>query len=151
MNTQLSAPRVALIALALGAAGVTATFAQTTTPSTSTTTTATTDPTCTAGGWHHHHHGDSVLTAAERAQLKAAKEKALAANGTLQTEHASLKQQFETLKSSNATPAQWQAFHQQKKAYHKDLKAAELLVDPTLAPIFAKLEAAHQGHHHSST
>jgi hypothetical protein len=145
MNTLLSAPRVALIALALGTAGVTATFAQTTNTSTSTP-----PATCTAGGWHHH-HGESVLTAAERAQLKQAKEKALASNGTLQTEEANLKQQFQTLKGSNATKAQWQAFHQQKEAYHKDLKAAELLADPTLAPIFQKLEAAHQGHHQSST
>jgi len=145
MNTLLSAPRAALIALALGTAGVTASFAQTTTTATPT------PPTYSPGGWHYHHHRESVLTAAERAQLKKAKEQALAANGTLRTEQASLKQQFETLKSSSATQAQWEAFHQQKETYRKDLKAAELLIDPTLAPIFTKLEAAHQRHHPSST
>jgi hypothetical protein len=148
MNKLLSAPRAALIALALGTAGVTTAFAQTTN-----TTPSTTAPTCTGGGWHHKHHGESVLTAAEKAQLKKAKEQALAANGSLETEHASLKQQFEALKSqgSNATADQWKALHEQKKAFHAKLKSAELLVDPTLAPIFQKLEAAHKGHHHSAT
>ena len=152
MNTLRSAPRVALLALALGTAGVTATFAQTTT--TPTTTTTDTTPAATTPGWHHHHHhGESVLTAAEKAQLKKAKEQALASNGSLQAEHTSLKQQFETLKSqgASATPDQWKALHEQKKAFHAKLKAAELLADPTLAPIFQKLEAAHKGHHHSAT
>jgi hypothetical protein len=148
MNTKLSLPRVAFMALALGTAGVTATFAQTTNASTTT-------PPCTAapggfgGGWHHHH--DSVLNAAERTELKNAKEQALASNGTLQTQEASLKQQFETLKGqgSSATHDQWKALHQQAFAFHQQLKSAELLVDPNLAPIFAKLDAAHQhGHHH---
>ena len=147
MNNFLSASRAALIAMTLGFAGTTATFAQTTnTPSS-------TPPTCTGGGGHHKHHGDSVLTAAEKAQLKKAKEQALASNGTLQSEQASLKQQFHTLKSqgASATSDQWKALHEQKKAFHEKLKAAELLVDPTLAPIFQKLEAAHKGDHHSET
>jgi len=144
MNNLLSVPRVAFLALAMGAATVTATFAQTTnTPST----TAPTD--LAGGGWHHHHHGN-ILTPTEWAQLKKAKEQALASNGTLQSEETSLKQQFQTLKGegSSATQAQWRALHQQKEAFHKDLRAAELLVDPTLAPIFTKLEAAHQRWHH---
>ena len=145
MQTILSLPRAAFLALALGAAGVSTTFAQTTTP----TTTSTTPPTCTAGGWHHHHKGN-VLTDAEKAELKKDREAALAANGSLQTEKASLKQQFEALKTagSSATQAQWQALHQQKEGFHKDLKAAILLIDPNAQAIFTKLEAAHQGHHH---
>jgi hypothetical protein len=142
MKTSFSFPRVAFIALALGTAGVTATFAQTTT--------TTTAPTCTAGGWHHHHGWDKVLTAAERTELKTDFKSALAANGTLQSQKAALKQQFETLKSegASATPAQWQALHQQKEAFHQSVKAAVLLADPNAQAIFAKLEAAHQGHHH---
>jgi len=144
MNNLLSVRRVAFLALAMGAATVTATFAQTTnTPST-------TAPTDLAGdGWHHHHHGH-VLTPTEWAQLKKAKEQALASNGTLQSEEASLKQQFQTLKSegSSATQAQWQALHQQKETFHQNLRAAELAVDPALAPIFAKLQAAHKNWHH---
>jgi multidrug resistance efflux pump len=122
MKTTLSIPRVALLALALATASVTATFAQTTTP-----------PTCSAGGHHHH---DSVLTADEQAQLKTAHDAALAANP-------SLKQQFEALKgNTSATKADW-------KALKAQLRAAELAADPTLAPIFAKLEAAHKNWHHS--
>jgi len=143
MKTKFSLPRVALVALALGTTGVTATFAQTTNAPT------TTPPTCTAGGWHHHH--DRVLSAAEKAELKKDREAALAANGTLQSQQAALKQQFETLKSegASATPTERQALHQQKEAYHQSLKAEILLIDPNAQAIFTKLEAAHKGHHHS--
>jgi hypothetical protein len=148
MKTLLSFPRTTLLALALGTAGVTASFAQTTTTSTSTTTPA---PTCTAGGRHRHHH-ESVLTSDEKAQLKKAHDAAIAANGALQTEQASLKQQFETLKSEgdSATKDQWQALHQQASAFHAQLRSAELLIDPTLTPVFAKLDAARQQWHHQS-
>jgi len=126
MKTLLSVQRAALLALALGTASTTATFAQTTT------TPSTTAPTCSAGGWHHH--GDSVLSDAEQAELKTARETALANNP-------SLKQQFEALKgNSSATKADWQALKTQ-------MHAAELAVDPNLGPIFAKLDAAH---HHSA-
>jgi len=91
-----------------------------------------------------------VLTAAERAELKKDHQAVIAANGTFQTTEASLKQQFHTLKSegASATPAQWQAFHQQKVAFHKDLKAAIVGVDPNAQAIFAKLEAARANRHH---
>jgi hypothetical protein len=133
------------MALALGTAGVTATFAQTTNAPT------TTAPTCSAGGWHHHHGFGKVLTPAERTELKTDFKSALAANGTLQGQKTALKQQFETLKSegSSATPAQWQALHQQKVAFHKDVRAAILLIDPNAQAIFTRLEAAHHGHHHN--
>lgn len=125
MKTTLSLPHVAFLALALATASVTATFAQTAT------TPATTAPTC-SGGKHHHH---SVLTDAEKTELKTARETALANNPNL-------KQQLDALKANpNATKAD-------RKALHEQLKAAELAVDANLAPIFAKLEAAH--HHRSA-
>jgi Spy/CpxP family protein refolding chaperone len=147
MNTKLSLTRAAFLALALGTASVTASFAQTSTTPTATTT----PPTCSGGGYHRHHH-ESVLTSDEKAQLEKARDAALAANGTLQTEQASLKQQFETLKSQSggATKDQWQALHQQEADFHAKLRSAELLIDPTLAPIFAKLDAAHQHGPHSA-
>jgi len=126
MKTTLSIPRVALLALALGTASATATFAQ------STNTPSTTAPTCSAG---KHHHEDSVLTEAEKAQLKTAREAALAANP-------SLKQQYETLKSEGKSPAT----KADRKALHAQLRTAELSIDPSLAPIFAKLDAAHKNH-----
>jgi hypothetical protein len=141
MKTTLSVPRVVLLALALGTASITATYAQT--PATA--------PTCTAGGRHHH---DSVLTADEQAQLKKAHDAALAANPSLQTEDNTLKQQFETLKGAGKNGAnkdQWKTLRAQRHDYEVKLHAAELAIDPTLAPIFAKLEAAHKnGHHHSA-
>lgn len=149
MKTTLSLPRVALVALALGTASVTATFAQTDTN-------AATNPTPPSGGWHHHHHHNSVLTADEKAELKTAREQAFAANGTLKTDADNLRQQFKTLRSEGkgvATKAQWQALHQQKVAFRQQLRSAELSINPNLAPIFAKLEAAHKAWHqqHSST
>jgi chromosome segregation ATPase len=135
--------------MALGTASITATFAQTS----DTTTPPATTPACPAGGWHHHRHG-SILTADEVAQLKKAHDAAIAANGTLQTEQASLKSQFQALRAEgkSATPAEWQALHQQKEDFKAKLRSAELAIDPTLSPIFAKLDAArsHQHHHTDS-
>ena len=150
MNTYTSLKRVALVALALGAAGVTSTFADTA-PTTDTTTTNTTTGNPPSCGWHHHHHL-AFLTPTERAELKKDKQEALAANGTLQTQAESLKQQFQTLKSQGtaATQDQWDALHAQGHDFHEKLRAAELKADPTLAPIFAKLDAAHKNWHHSA-
>ena len=146
MKTILSIPRVAFLALALGTATATATFAQ------STTTTSTTPPTCSAGGKYHHHGLASVLSADEIAQLKAAHEKALAGDSSLQTAQANLKSQFQALKAEGkdtATKTQWQALKAQAHAFHQQMRAAELKIDPTLAPVFSKLEAAHKNWHHS--
>jgi hypothetical protein len=146
MKTILSFQRVAFLALALGTASATAIFAD----STSTTSTTTTAPTCSAGG---HHHLGSVLTADEITQLKTAHDTAIANNSSLKTQEDNVKAQFETLKGEGkgvATKDQWQALHEQARTFHQNLKAAELAVDPTLAPIFAKLEAAHQNWHHSA-
>jgi len=87
---------------------------------------------------------------AEKAQLRKARETVLAANPGLQTQRASLRQQFQSLRSqgTSATPAEWAALRQQKQALRGQVRAAELSVDPTLAPIFAKLDAAHP--HHST-
>jgi Spy/CpxP family protein refolding chaperone len=152
MNKTLSFSRVALMALALGTAGVTATFAQTTTPAVDTTPNPPANPADGSSGWHKHRHHDSVLTDAERNQLKAAKEKAFASNGDLKGQAEALHAQFKALKTANppATEAQFEALHQQKESLHQQMRAAELAADPTLAPIFAKLDAAHQGHHHNA-
>ena len=151
MKTTYSLHRVALVALALGTASVTATFAQTTSD---TSTTTTTTPATPGEGWHHHHHHGSVLTAAEKTELKTAKESVFASNGSLKTQAESLKQQAETLRSegkSVATKAQWQALHQQKVAFRQQLRSAELLIDPNLSAIFAKLDAAHKAWQQSGT
>jgi Spy/CpxP family protein refolding chaperone len=143
MKNILSFPRVALAALVLGTATASALMADdaTTTPTTGTTPA----PTCSKG-WKHHNH-EVNLTDAEKAQLKKAHDAAIAANPSLQTEGDSLKQQFEALKGSSATEDQKKALREQGRAYHEKLRAAELQIDPTLAPIFAKLETGHKHHH----
>ena len=143
MKPTLSVQRVALLAFALATASITASFAQTTT------TPSTTGSTVSTGGKHHH---ESVLTAAEKAQLNTARKAAYAADPSLKTEHDTLKQQSEALKAQGkgvASKDQKKTLHEQKRDFKAKLQAAELKADPTLAPIFAKLKAAHTGKHDS--
>ncbi len=151
MNKQTSLKRAVFVALALGVAGATATFADTTS-TTDTTTTTNTGTTTPGGGWHHHRHHKSVLTAAERSELKADREKVLAANPTLKTQEETLHQQFKSLKSQNppATQAQWQALKTQHEALHTQIRAAMVGVDSGASAIFAKIDAAHAAHHHTN-
>jgi Spy/CpxP family protein refolding chaperone len=138
MKSYLTFPRAAFLAIALGATVTTAVFADDSTP-------ATTPSTPPAGG-EGHHHGDRVLTPDERAQLMKAHDAALAANPDLKTEGDALKQEHQSL-GSDATEDQKKAFFTKMQAYHEKVKAAELAIDPTLAPIFAKLDAAHKDWH----
>jgi Spy/CpxP family protein refolding chaperone len=149
MNTYSSLKRAVFVALALGAASATAAFADTASTTDTTTTDTTTAPT---GGWHHHHHGAGVLTAAEKAELKADRDKVFAANPTLKTQHETLKEQFKALHSQGTTPteAQVQALKTQKDALKAQMRTAIENVDSNAAPIFAKLDAARAAHHHSS-
>lgn len=145
MKTISSFPRIALMALALGTASATATFAQTT--PTTTTPPATSDGTT---GFKHHH---GVLTADEKAQLKKAHDAALAADPTLKAQADSLKSQFQTLKGQDKSTSkdQWKALRGQWHDYIDKLRTAELKIDPTLSSVFTKLDAAHKHFHHSST
>jgi Spy/CpxP family protein refolding chaperone len=147
MTTSSSIHRLALAALALGIAGATATYAQT--PETTSTPPSCRGGTCD-GGKHQHHGAD--LTADEKAQLKAAHEKAVAADPSLQTDQDNLKTQFEALKAKgkDAAPDDRKAAHEAGKAYFEKLQAAELKIDPTLQPVFDKLKASFKGgwHHH---
>jgi len=142
MKTPFSLHRVAFVALAIGIASAPAAFADTT--ATNSTTTAVTSATSV----RHL----VVLTDAERTELKTARHTVLAANPSLKTQRHELKQQFKALMANKATatPDQFKALHQQAKALHQQLRDAELKIDPNLAPIFAKLDAAKQARHHSS-
>jgi len=124
-------------------------LAQTTPTANTATTTPTTPTTPDGNGWHRHH--DSVLTADERAQLEKARQQVFASDPALKTEQEGLFQQFKALRSqgSTATDADKTALKGQFKAYETKMRAAELAVDSTLAPIFAKLDAAHQNGRHS--
>jgi hypothetical protein len=143
-NIQLL-PRIAFLTLALGTASVTGAFAQTT----PTTPAPTTPAVPTDGG---KHNPDAVLTPDERAQLEKDKAAALAANPDLQTEADNLKAQHEALKSQGASaPADAkQALHAQAKEHMQKLEAAMLKIDPSVAPILAKLKAAHKEAKHAA-
>ena len=149
MNIPCSLHRVAFAALAIGLASAPATFAN------ATATTDTTAPAAPAGpaGSLKHQHLQGILTDAERAQLKSAKQQALAANPDLKAQKHNLKKQHKALAANKtaATRDQCKALHQQAQAYHQQLRAAELKIDPSLAPIFTKIDAAKHGHHHHST
>ena len=132
MKLPFSLHRVALAALALSIAFAPATFANANTKT---------------GSPNQQNH-QSILTDAERAQLKSAKQQVFAANPSLKTQKHDLKKQLKALVANKATPDQFKALHQQRTALPQQLRAAELKVDPKLAPIFAKLDAAKHGHHH---
>jgi len=92
------------------------------------------------GGWHH---GESVLTPAEQAELKADREQVFTANPDLKAEGDALFQQRKSMK--DASDADKQAFGAKMHAYMDKLNAAIEAIDPNAAPIIAKLKAAH--HH----
>jgi Spy/CpxP family protein refolding chaperone len=139
MNPYLKLSRAAFVALALGSVTATAAFAQTP---------ATAPSTPPAGGHDGKHHFGADLTDAQKTELKNAHDAVLANNPDLAAEEASLKTQHEALQSGTATDAQKQALFTQFHDFHTKLQAAELKIDPNLAPIFAKLEADHKGWKH---
>jgi hypothetical protein len=147
-NTQ-SLPRIAFLTLALGTASVTAAFAQTT-PTTTPTTPAPTTP-VSAQGPGINRLG-SVLTPAEKAQLEKDHNAVLAANPELKTEADNLKAQHEALKSQGASASAdaKAALKAARKEHEEKMQIAMLKIDPSVAPILAKLKAAHKENHAAS-
>jgi hypothetical protein len=132
--------RVALLSLALGTAGVTATFAQTTP-------TPTPAPTTPPAGDH-----PSILTDDEKAELKKDHDAVFAANPDFQTQMDALKAKHEALKAQgdSASADDRKALHEQGKALRDQINAAIVKLDPAAAAIIAKLEAAHKDWHHQN-
>jgi hypothetical protein len=127
--------RVALLALALAASSPTA-FAQTV-PAPALTPTTPSTPVPPAA---------PVLTADEKAHLDKVRTEALATNPDLKTEADSLKAQHQAMKAGGtaASTDDKQAFKVAKKAHEQKLQTAMLKIDPTVAPILAKIKAAHK-------
>ncbi len=148
-NTQ-SFRRIALLALALGTASVTAAFAQTT--PTTTTTPASTTPTTPPPTGKGKHNLESVLTPAEKAQLDKDMAAALAANPDLKTEADNLKAQHKALKSQGASAStdDKKALKMQAKEHEQKMQVAMLKLDPSVAPILAKIKAAHKEEKHAT-
>ncbi|HEX4141889.1 MAG TPA: hypothetical protein VHY09_16185 [Candidatus Methylacidiphilales bacterium] len=78
----------------------------------------------------------------EMTQLNHAREKVFEANPDLKSENEKLKTMHDS--TSNPTPEQRDAAFAEWKAYQKQMRAAMLKVDPTLKPIFAKIDAARK-------
>jgi hypothetical protein len=130
MKTISLLSRAALCALILGTAGVSTSFAQTT-PAPA--------PDNAKGG-----HA-AVLTDAEKAELDKARDQVLAANPDLKKESDAVAAQREKVKIAGASASKddRKAAKQAGHDLEAKLRPAMLKVDPNLAPIFAKLDAAH--------
>jgi hypothetical protein len=88
-------------------------------------------------GGHHDHMG--FLTDAEKQELKAAHDAAIAADPSLKTEEDALKASHQPgTPPTDADKAAW-------KAFHEKMSAAMIKADPNVAPILEKLKAHH--HH----
>ena len=87
-----------------------------------------------------------ILDNDEMMQLVKARQQVLTANPDLLAEEKKLKALHEAAQKSNPPPTaeQRNADFAEWKQYQKTMRAAMLKVDPTLGPIFAKLDAARQ-------
>jgi hypothetical protein len=131
----LSLPKMVLLACAVAASGLaTTSFAQT--PS----------DTPPAGS---HHDRMAGLTDDEKAQLKKDRDAVFAANPDLKSEQDALDKEHGSM-GSDATPADKSAFRQKMHALNDKVRAAILKIDPSAAPIFAKLDAAHKNRQQGS-
>ncbi len=81
----------------------------------------------------------SFLTPPEQEQYASARAKALAAHPEIKIEGQSLMQQGKDV-MANGTMADKQAFMEKMNSHRQKLRAAMLQVDPTLEPIFAKID-----------
>jgi hypothetical protein len=82
----------------------------------------------------------------EMAQLKKARMQVLEANPDLKTEEEKLKALHESTQNQNPppTPEQRNATFAEWKAYQSKMRAEMLKIDPTLKPVFAKLDEARK-------
>ncbi len=122
---------VATLAFVLVTSGATATFAQTSTT-----------PAAPASE-KHHGFGAGVLTPAEQKQLESDRQKALAADPALKSEGESLKEKGKTARAGTAEDKK--AFREEVKTHMAKLNAAVVKLDPSAAPLIAKVQAAR--HH----
>ena len=88
----------------------------------------------------------SLLDNDEMTQLQKARDQVLAAHPELKTEEEKLKTLHETVSKQNPPPSaeERNAAFAEWKAYQKTMRAEMLKVDPTLKPLFAKLDNARK-------
>ncbi len=117
-----------LLAGALCLGGLSSTFAQTTNPAPST---APAPP-------------PSILDNDEMTHLTSVREQVLAGNPDLKAEEEKLKALHDAAQTQKPSEEQRKADYIEWKAYQKKMRAAMLKVDPTLQPLFDKLDAARK-------
>ena len=88
----------------------------------------------------------SLLDNDEMTQLKNVREQVLAAHPELKTEEEKLKALHESVSQQNPPPSAdvRNAAFAEWKAYQKTMRAEMLKIDPTLKPLFAKLDSARK-------
>jgi hypothetical protein len=96
--------------------------------------------TSTASSDSGHHH-DSVLTADERAELKADRDKVFAANPDLKSQADDLKSQRSSM--SDATPEDKAAFRDKWHTLMDKVNTEVEKIDPNAAALIEKMKAAH--------
>jgi hypothetical protein len=128
-----SVSKITLLACVLGAVSLVSAGAQDSDADSSSTPSS-------GGNWHH----DSVLTQAERDELKNDWEKATTANPDLQTEAKDLWEQRTSMK--DASEEDRQAYRGKWQAFADKAEAAIEGIDSNAAPLIAKVKAAFFHH-----
>ena len=87
-----------------------------------------------------------ILDNDEMMQLQKAREQVLGANPDLKAEEEKLKALHDSVQNQIPAPTadQRNAMFAEWKSYQKTMRAAMLKIDPTLAPLFAKLDSARK-------
>jgi hypothetical protein len=127
-----SLSRIALLACALGSAGLTSVLADDTN----------TDSTPPSSGEHHH---PSPLTDAEKAELKKDREQVMTSNPDLKTQWDDLQKQRQSM-GQDASDADKQALREKMHTLMDQINADIVQIDPAAAPLIAKMKAAHHNH-----
>jgi len=141
MKSILSLPRTLLLVLSLGAVGTAAVFAA---PSPLTPAPVGDPSEKAASAATKPAPSSNALTKEEYGKLSKARNNVLAANPELKAEGDNIKLKGQDLKTQGAAASAEDktALKLASQAYEKHLREAMMAYDPTLAPIYAKIDAA---------
>jgi hypothetical protein len=91
----------------------------------------------------HYGHGMGFLTDAQKQELKAAHDAAIAANPTLGTQETDLMGQMKDARDSGSPPSD--DLKAKMHAFRDTMNAAMIKADPNVAPILDEIKAHHHG------
>ena len=91
-----------------------------------------------------HHHGMDFLTDAQKQELKAAHDKAIANDPTLATEGKDLMEQMKAARASGQPPSE--DLKSKMHAFRDKMDAAMVQADANVAPILAEIKSHHHDH-----